>query len=195
MKSLAIIVLVGVLLFGTAQAQPTEASQVLGTVKTYSTLAGSNYERDVTIMRDGSLHGVVRDGSVVTTVSISMINNDQLLIVRKNPWGASTSVASLSAYRAFASAHPAETLLINNAAENFRQTAAKTERTLLGVIPMAGGCGTQYNAMITAGNNAIATCAVDGEGQQCVNASNAWHEAVDAYNACMNTLNQGVGGG
>ena len=185
MKPLATVLLAGLLLCGAAHAQQTSASQVLGTMKTYSTIAGSHYERDTTLMRDGSLEGVVRDDIIVTKVTISSINNDQMLVIARKPWGVSTSVSSLSAYRSFAAAHPAEMLALNNLAEEFHQTAAKNERTELGVMPMVGNCGAQYNAMIQAGDHAIATCATYGQGQACVLAYEAYHATANAFNTCM----------
>lgn len=184
MKACLTMLMAGMLLCGAAYAQRPDNSEVLGTAKTYSTAPGVHYERDTTLMRDGSLRGVVHDGSVVTHVDMS-IKNGQLLIVRRSPWGTSTSVNSIEGFEAFEQAHPEEAAAYRQAQIEFKQTLARHQKTTHGVSALTDGpCGSAYDAMIQAGDNAIATCA-SGDGQACIAASNAWHSAVASCNACL----------
>lgn len=159
----------------------------LGTAHTTGAL-GTGTQQNVTVNTDGSIHATLQDGPATTTIDMQL-SGTSVILIKRDPWGTSTSVIDLAAGKKFMDANPAVVSMANRGMASLEAIRNARYAPQAKLAPMAAGgpCATQAQNMINAGYAAIMVCSA-GPSFGCLSAQNDYDKAVAAYNACMNRM-------
>lgn len=163
-----------------------KAPVVLGEAHSTDAL-GPDTQQKVTVNSDGSIHAVLQDGILVTTIDMQLSGNNVTLI-KRDEWGVTTSMMDLAAGARFVDKNPAVAAIAEHGMNTLRAMRAARYPVRYGVSPKGSGgpCAAEAQNMINAGYAAIIACS-SGVSIGCLMAQNDYNKAVAAYNACMDS--------
>lgn len=191
MKSTLMAALVMIGLASGIPAQAATEPQILGTAHSIGAL-GPGTEQTITVKTDGSIHAVLRDAAITSTMDIETMGSS-VVITKREPWGVTTTMMDVAAGTRFTDQNPAIAALITKGTGQLNAFRSAHYPVKTSVSPMSAGgapCDPEAQAVINAGYVAITTCS-GGMSLACLNAMNDYNKAVAAYNACVAALSQG----
>ncbi|MBS0380798.1 MAG: hypothetical protein JSR56_00050 [Proteobacteria bacterium] len=168
-----------------------QAPVAIGEAHSTDTL-GPNTQQTVTVNSDGSIHAVLQDGVVATTIDMQL-SGSNVTLIKRDKWGVTTSMIDLEAGAKFVDKNPAVVAIAEHGLNTLQAMRIAHYSVRYSVSPMTAGgpCASEAQSMINAGYAAIMACS-GGTSLGCLLATNDYNKAVEAYNACINKMYPGT---